>query len=218
MKPHATDSEFKCVEGCTKCCTDKGRIVELTLPDIIRLNKRLNILPEKILEEHGEISWSLIPYTHTLVPSLTLKMPCKFLKDGKCSIYSIRPIMCRLFPESIAIDEEMSLEDFKGLGYMCIDKDKKFAISEQRKELIQELIEESEDDFEETLEFFQNTNYCVDLTDDEFAALAEKLENVDASEFNAMRRMLVKSMVESALEGDINKEFLEKLKKLEVYQ
>lgn len=213
---HATDSEFKCVEGCSRCCSDKGRTAELTLPDIIRLNKRLNISPEKILDEYGEISWNLIPFTHTLIPSLILKMPCKFLKNGKCSVYSIRPIMCRLFPESIAIDEELSLEDFKGMGYMCIDKG--FATSEQRKEVIQELIEESEDDFEETLEFFQNTSYCVDLTDDEFASLAEKLENVDASDFNAKRGTLVKSMVESALEGDINKEFLEKLKKLEIHQ
>jgi len=215
MKPHETDKEFKCVEGCTKCCTDKSRSIELTLPDIMRLNKRLGVPPEKILEDYGEISWNLIPFTHTVIPSLILKMPCKFLKEGKCSIYSIRPIMCRLFPESLVVDEDFDVEDFRGFGYMCIDRG--VTLSDKRRELIQELIEESEDDFDETLEFFQNTSYCVDLTEDEFAALAEKLENVDASDFNAKRGMVVKSMVESALEGDINKEFLEKLKKLKTY-
>lgn len=215
MEPHETDKEFNCVKGCTKCCTDKGRIVELTLPDILRINKRLGIRPEKILEDYGEISWNLIPFTHTFIPSLILKMPCKFLKEGKCTIYSIRPMLCRLFPESLAVEDELNLEDLKGVGYLCIDKG--FTMSEQRKEWIRELIEENNNDFEETLEFFQNTSYCVDLTDEEFAALAEELENVDASEFYAKRNALVKSMIESALEGDINKEFLEKLKKLEAY-
>jgi len=215
MKPHETDKEFKCVEGCTRCCTDKSRNIELTLPDILRLNKRLGIPPEKILEDYGEISWNLIPFTHTIIPSLILKMPCKFLKEGKCSIYQIRPILCRLFPESLVVDEGFDVEDLKGFGYMCIDRG--VALSDKRREWIQELIEESDDDFEETIEFFQTTSYCVDLTDDDFESLSAKLENADPADFNAKRNVLVKAMVENALEGDIYKEFLEKLKKLESY-
>ena len=215
MDKHKTDEEFKCYSGCIKCCTDSGKPVELTLPDVIRLNKRLGLKPGEILKKYGEITWQLIPLTHTFIPSLALKMPCRFLKEGICSIYPIRPLYCRLFPEGMAVEDEGSMEDVKGLGYTCVDKG--ISVSGPRTEFIQELLGMAEEELDETVEFFQNQNYLVDLTDDEFGALSEQLENVSTSEFSGKRNMLVKKMIEGNLGGDINKEFLKKLKKIKEY-
>ena len=84
--------------GCSDCCCDVGDLVVLTPFDIYEMVNYLGVgfdelLGDKIeLRENNKI---LLPY---------LKMQddnknCSFLnKEGRCTIHSKRPNICRLFP------------------------------------------------------------------------------------------------------------------------
>ena len=84
--------------GCSDCCKDVGDLVVLTPFDIYEMTTYLNadfdkLLGDKILlRENNKIT---LPY---------LKMQdknknCSFLdKNGRCTIHSKRPNICRLFP------------------------------------------------------------------------------------------------------------------------
>lgn len=61
--------KFKCIEGCTDCCGP----IPANLEEIKRIGKKPGV-------------------THD-VPGLL----CEFAKDGPCSIYENRPLVCRIF-------------------------------------------------------------------------------------------------------------------------
>ena len=83
---------FKCTE-CGQCCTGSPGYIWVTLEEIEAIAAHLNISLEEFsiryLRKVGE-KWSLQEYPKT--------WDCVFLKDKKCSIYSVRPIQCRTFP------------------------------------------------------------------------------------------------------------------------
>ena len=95
--------------GCSDCCNDVGDLVVLTPFDIYEMTTYLNtdfdkLLGDKILlRENNKIT---LPY---------LKMQdenknCSFLdKNGRCTIHSKRPNICRLFPLGRAYQDN----DFK---------------------------------------------------------------------------------------------------------
>ena len=95
--------------GCSDCCKDVGDLVVLTPFDIYEMTTYLNadfdkLLGDKILlRENNKIT---LPY---------LKMQdenknCSFLdKNGRCTIHSKRPNICRLFPLGRAYQDN----DFK---------------------------------------------------------------------------------------------------------
>jgi uncharacterized protein len=82
---------FRCVSGCTNCCTRKG-YVYLTGEDLHRAAKFLGLSPE-------EFENRFVYRTRHL---LRLRIPrhasCHFLKDGGCSIHPAKPTQCRLYP------------------------------------------------------------------------------------------------------------------------
>lgn len=111
--------EFKCKNGCYECCNDYFYISEEEF--LVIMNYMINSFDEdeidvirKKAEEYmkyielnyedefkelnniqygirfGDIKEILRINTH-------IKIPCIFLKDGKCSIYKVRPAICRLF-------------------------------------------------------------------------------------------------------------------------
>jgi Fe-S-cluster containining protein len=64
---------FTCKEGCSDCCG----IVPMTRLEWKRIQERTGIT--KQYDENGN---------------------CNLLKDGKCSVYDIRPAICRIFGAS----------------------------------------------------------------------------------------------------------------------
>jgi Fe-S-cluster containining protein len=87
---------FSC-DRCGKCCFIP---VELKPTDIMKMSKWLNISERKFLREYTEVRGDDKVY---------LKHPCKFfVPDEKgltyCSIYSMRPEICRQFPFSVSLD------------------------------------------------------------------------------------------------------------------
>jgi hypothetical protein len=94
-EPHPWYSKglnFECT-GCGQCCTGSPGYVWVTREEIESIAAHLNLSIKEFSRNFLrkiEGQFSLIE----LLPSYD----CVFLKDKKCSIYSVRPIQCRTFP------------------------------------------------------------------------------------------------------------------------
>lgn len=85
-------------EGCSACCQGMGRSVILDPFDIYRLVKNLKMSFENLLA--GPIELNVVD--GIILPNLKMsgkEEKCFFLnEEGRCSIHSFRPGICRLFP------------------------------------------------------------------------------------------------------------------------
>ena len=85
-------------KGCSDCCRGMGESIVLDPYDMNRLIQGLNITFEQLLADKIELN----VYDGMILPCLKMnneKEACAFLSDeGRCSIHSIRPGICRLFP------------------------------------------------------------------------------------------------------------------------
>lgn len=85
-------------DGCNDCCRDVGELVVLTPFDVYEMVTYLGVEFDELVGQNIELRQNnkiLLPY---------LKMNddnknCSFLnKEGRCTIHSKRPNICRLFP------------------------------------------------------------------------------------------------------------------------
>lgn len=85
-------------KGCSACCHGMGESIVLDPYDIYRLTTGLNISFEELLADKIELN----VFDGMILPNLKMsgvKEACAFLtNEGRCSIHSIRPGICRLFP------------------------------------------------------------------------------------------------------------------------
>lgn len=101
-------------EGCSSCCCGMGQSILLDPYDIYQLQtvtgENFAGLMQEKLELHVE--------NGIILPTLKMqpeKDACGFLtKEGRCSIHSYRPGLCRLFPLGRNYDE-------KGLRYFLLE-------------------------------------------------------------------------------------------------
>jgi uncharacterized protein len=86
-----TGLRFECQPGCTKCCEQKG-FVYLTEADLTRIADFLG-MPAADFERK---------YVYRTKTMLRLRMPrvgqCRFLRADGCSIHTVKPTQCRVFP------------------------------------------------------------------------------------------------------------------------
>ncbi len=208
------EEEFTCLNGCVRCCVDKGMPLELTLGDMVRISRHLGISLEKLFEDYCQVMWNLIPYTPYFLPSTGLVFPCGFLEGEECVIYDARPLHCRLFPENILTSDFEDLTPVKGRGYECADKG--FMISEKRAECIKKLSEIDQMELESTAEYFENINYSVPISDEEFEGITSYVEGLDELERNERKRTLFMEALSQRIDmNSIEKAFLEKIQKLD---
>ena len=84
---------FACQPGCTKCCDMEG-FVYLTEADLNKAAKFLNLTPEEFEKR----------YVYRTAHQRRLRKPrasqCTFLTAEGCSIHSVKPTQCRLFPRA----------------------------------------------------------------------------------------------------------------------
>lgn len=84
--------------GCHACCEHMGDTIVLDPLDVFLLMKGLSVNFEELLIS----SVRLNVYDGIILPCLNMRGEeerCTFLdKDGRCSIHSFRPGMCRIFP------------------------------------------------------------------------------------------------------------------------
>lgn len=82
---------FTCQPGCTKCCEVTG-YVYLTKDDLTRAAAFVKLSPKQFERRY------VVRFKH----QLRLRKPkigqCHFLKDGGCSIHTVKPTQCRLYP------------------------------------------------------------------------------------------------------------------------
>lgn len=91
---YPTNIHFKCTR-CGKCCGDtkkKNRHILLLKSDIDRISKETLLDYNKFSEE----SLGYEPYINKMIKTKSGK--CFFLKNNLCTIYKIRPLICRFYP------------------------------------------------------------------------------------------------------------------------
>lgn len=108
-----------CQEGCSECCSDYFYISEeefLVIMDYMIRNfgeKEINKVKLKAKEyimnikknyisEYEKLNTVIksdekVDYEMLITREHSFKIPCVFLKDGKCSIYAVRPFICRFY-------------------------------------------------------------------------------------------------------------------------
>lgn len=85
-------------QGCSKCCQGMGNSIILDPYDVWRMTTGL----EKTLEELlvSQVEWNVVD--GVILPNLKMsgrEERCSFLDaQGRCSIHTYRPGICRLFP------------------------------------------------------------------------------------------------------------------------
>jgi len=97
---------FGCENGCSYCCTLR---VESFAPEIFFIAKQLKVKMQASeleslvirLEDYSDKAKGLRAEQHLL--------PCVFLDNGKCSIYSFRPATCRKYN---SMDAEICKDPF----------------------------------------------------------------------------------------------------------
>jgi Fe-S-cluster containining protein len=95
-KPFYKDGlKFKCTQ-CSKCCRNEPGYVFLSLKDLKRMEKKLKMSKEDIVQKYCRI------ITINGIKRLSLKeksnFDCIFWNDSGCQIYKARPIQCQLYP------------------------------------------------------------------------------------------------------------------------
>lgn len=84
--------------GCSACCQGMGSSILLDPLDIHRISTGLHLTFEQLLEHQIELNVS----DSIILPNLKMSGPaeqCAFLdEERRCSIHSVRPGICRLFP------------------------------------------------------------------------------------------------------------------------
>ncbi|MEM2907171.1 MAG: YkgJ family cysteine cluster protein [Candidatus Odinarchaeota archaeon] len=85
---------FTC-QKCGKCC---GAEVIVSYADVYRLMEDEKIRETMLKEHQPRHAKGNIVYSTNSLMGLKEKYPCCFLKDSKCSIYELRPQICRIFP------------------------------------------------------------------------------------------------------------------------
>lgn len=93
-------------KGCFACCCNMGKSIVLDVLDVYRLCTGLHKTFEQLLDEHIELNVA----DGMILPNLKMSdrdNRCTFLNDmGRCSIHSIRPGICRIFPLGRVYNED----------------------------------------------------------------------------------------------------------------
>lgn len=150
--------------------------------------------------------WNRIPGTRAFIPSLGLAFPCRFLEGGRCRIYPVRPLGCRLFPEGLLVDSSsVDLTLYRGTGYRCFDEG--LSVSRSQRRLMARLLSLQREEAGLTARLFQNSAYLHVLSPAELQAIARDLEGVPPEGLNERRRNLCTARIPQSLRGQVEVEF-----------
>ncbi len=88
---------FACVSGCSAPCC-QGHAIALSPYEVLRLGELLRLSSEELEERY-----LVAHYEESGVPLLMLeRSPCRFLVEGRCTVYPARPLACRLYPAGLS--------------------------------------------------------------------------------------------------------------------
>jgi len=84
---------FECTK-CGKCCHGV-RFINLTIPEIIRISKRLGLTPKKFVKKYCIIDGYYIYLKRKEGKS---GITCVFQENNLCKIHDVKPFQCRFYP------------------------------------------------------------------------------------------------------------------------
>lgn len=94
---HPESPPVACQEGCYWCCY---QAVPVSAPEAFRITRYLlhdvaDDLRAELVDKLRKLDFE----THGATPSTRAKfrLPCAFLRDGRCMVYSVRPLACAEF-------------------------------------------------------------------------------------------------------------------------
>lgn len=94
---------FSCIKTCgSKCCSFKS---EEESPLIYPWEKRFieNLVENQLFKPY--MCYSLNQTLAVLLYRWVIKGVCVFLKENECSIHSVKPLSCRMYPLIIGLDD-----------------------------------------------------------------------------------------------------------------
>lgn len=86
---------FQCT-GCGQCCTGSPGVVWISEEEIQKLAEFLHISVETVTKRYIRKLGDRLALVEQ--PPRQGQYDCVFLKDNRCSIYSVRPKQCKTFP------------------------------------------------------------------------------------------------------------------------
>ena len=118
---------FRC-QRCAECCRNVEDAVMIEPQDIYYLARCLRARGEVVdgletlLDQYAHPVFITDGYPGFMLNTVGAEHACVFLKDGKCSVYSARPRVCRLYPFGVAPGD--AGQEFR--YYLCTDKPQHF--------------------------------------------------------------------------------------------
>ncbi len=85
-KASTLSPKVACAEGCSHCCV--GKRVEVSVPEALYIAKQLQSLPTTAFEQ-------TITKLKSFTENSDKPQACTFLNHHRCTIYDIRPAVCR---------------------------------------------------------------------------------------------------------------------------
>lgn len=166
--------------GCSSCCEKMGDTIVLDPLDVRRITKHLNNDFQSLIGSYIDLRI----VDGVCLPGIKMNdttNACGFLKDGRCSIHSIRPGICRLFPLGRAYED--------GSFYYFLQKDE-CEVKNRSKVKISKWI--GEDDIESYEEFVLNWhNFLIRIR--EMVAKMDDLEEIRAASMTVLGNFFVAS-------------------------
>ena len=105
---HPVSIKFECVR-CGLCCGDTKEKAR----HILILDAEAKKIVSATFMLVPDFSWEIKdkhPYVYEM--KKTSEGKCVFLKDNQCSIYPLRPLICRFYPFELKFDEKKGLHNF----------------------------------------------------------------------------------------------------------
>lgn len=103
---------FACAKGCQHCC-DKV-LIQITEPEAMYIYTYLKSVlePQELNQFFEQIQKNTIETQHItdMTEYAKLNIPCIFLNQGVCSIYDIRPFICREY-HSFSLEACLNLQN-----------------------------------------------------------------------------------------------------------
>jgi Fe-S-cluster containining protein len=105
-KLEAIARKHRCVK-CGECC-NSPQPIGLTQEDVLRISVFLKLDLDEFKAKYLETMKSEVMRKEFIYQFLETQ-PCKFLKDKMCTIYEVRPEVCKYYPADL-----VALGGFKG--------------------------------------------------------------------------------------------------------
>ncbi len=83
--------QFACQPGCTKCCNVSG-FVYITETNAKEIAAYLGLTAEEFEKKY------LVRFRKVLRLRKPRRSQCHFLNENGCSVHSVKPVQCRLYP------------------------------------------------------------------------------------------------------------------------